>query len=522
MKKLLILSVFFSSLYTPYSIAGRKEKKKLITPPSHEQSVYRSLEPNSILQHLAFYELYPDTEEGKAALKTAWFLLCGEDEPLSGQLHLPTLDVYSLIGLVNKQSGELPVNMSEEQLAILEKAAKRLHNRTLEGIKSWSKEEVLKLSEDEIDLGRALLIYQFDKEADKEKKIRQYEASLDLMALQISAKLPKNPTADEMIEQINEFIFRQMRFRFPPHSIYAKDVDLYTFLPSVIDSRLGVCLGVSILYLCIAQRLGLELEIITPPGHIYLRLNDGHKILNIETTARGIHMPTETYLGINTQYLQKRTMKEVVGLAFFNQASVMSGRQDFATAVQLYETAIEFVPNDPFFKLLLGIHYLFLGKKKEGTSLLKPLNSITFEGSIGKETIPEDYLSGRCSVEAIKMIFMPVNETRESILKKQNELKTMLEKYPKFRAGLMQLAVTYLQLGRSQEAYNILLKYHQLDPSNPIVEYYLSIICLQRLDYVSAWIYFRSTEHILFQSHHQPKALKSLKSSLQRVSPCPL
>lgn len=99
-------------------------------------------------------------------------------------------------------------------------------------------------------------------------RIQSYEALIDLMALQILARLPKQASAEEKIIAINTFIFDEMGFRFPPHSLYAKDIDLYTFLPSVLDSRRGVCLGVSILYLCLAQRLELPLEMITPPGPV--------------------------------------------------------------------------------------------------------------------------------------------------------------------------------------------------------------------------------------------------------------
>ena len=146
---------------------------------------------------------------------------------------------------------------------------------------------------------------------------------IDLMALQIRSTLSPNSKPEEKIDAINRFIFEELGFRFPPHSCYATNVDLYTFLPSVLDSRRGVCLGVSILYICIAQRLSLPLEMITPPGHIYVRYKNGEKEINIETTARGIHLEVlETYLAINTRSLQQRNVKEVIGLSHFNQASV--------------------------------------------------------------------------------------------------------------------------------------------------------------------------------------------------------
>ena len=252
-----------------------------------------------------------------------------------------------------------------------------------------------------------------------------------------------------------------MQFRFPPHSIYAKDIDLYTFLPSVLDSRQGVCLGVSILYLALAQRLDLPLEVITPPGHIYVRYNDGAKIINIETTARGIDLPSETYLGINTRRLQPRNRKEVIGMAFMNQAAVFWTKEDYKTTVKLYEKAVLFLPNDPLLKMFMGFNYLFVGKNAEGAALLREIRHITFDEAVSPETIPDDYLSGKIDAEGIKAVFLPVDETRASVLEKQKELKKILKRYPSFRAGQLQMATTWLQLGRGSEAREVLECYHQ-------------------------------------------------------------
>ncbi|MBM3208476.1 MAG: hypothetical protein FJZ57_07775, partial [Chlamydiae bacterium] len=363
--QMLLLLTFFQPTY---SFAKKRADQN--NEPLHVstlESLHRTIHPRSLIQQLAFYELYPETSEGKKALKIACGLLFGDDSVEATSLTLPDLDVYSMIGLVNKQWKESDLVITEKQLSVIDKAASRLEHKKLDGNYVWTKEEVLNLPPEEVDLARALLIYQFESDSDQKQKIKEYEATLDLMALQILAKLKKYPSPEEIITEINDFIFHEMKFRFPPHSLYAKDIDMYTFLPSVMDSRLGVCLGVSTLYICLAQRLGLDLEIITPPGHIYLRYNNGNKLINIETTARGIHLPTETYLGINTQYLQRRNIKEVVGLAFFNQASVMSAREDHKGAIRLYEISLQYVKDEPLFKMLLGMHYLFDGQKVEGT-----------------------------------------------------------------------------------------------------------------------------------------------------------
>lgn len=490
------------------------------------KSLYSTLDPHSIAQLLAFHELYPESEEGDKALKRAWELLCGSQIPQhTAPLMLPKPELQGIIALVNRHPFESPVKLNEEQLTLVENIGKRLANRSLKGAHIWTCEALKSLSSEEIDLSRALLLEQFEVSENNlsqfKESIRQYEASLDLMALQILARLSKTPSDEEKLKEMNRLIFHEMQFRFPPHSIYAKDVDLYTFLPSVIDNRRGVCLGVSILYLCLGQRLNLPLEIITPPGHIYVRYRTSDQILNIETTARGIHLPSELYLGINTRQLKQRSIKEVVGMAFFNQASVTWTKGDFQTTVALYEKARPYLEEDPLLKMLLGFNYLFVGKKKEGVALLKEVKGITFTESVSPESLPEDYLEGKINAEGIKAVFMPVDESRESIIAKQKEIQKILKRYPQYRGGLFHLAITWLQLGRSSEAMDVLTQYHRLDPNNATVEYYLALIAAQRLNYPMAWTHLKKTEALVLERNHYPRALADLREQFVRVCPEP-
>lgn len=484
------------------------------------KSLHNSLDPQSLTQHMAFYELYPHTPEGKKALAHIWKLLRQnpKNEKLP-QILLPKFDIQAIVSLVTRQPCDPAVKLSPEQLSAVHSLCSHFSNRTLKGSEVWSKEEVIALPAEQIDLTRGLLIEQFDGSENFRDDILQYEASLDLMALQISARLSKEPTNVEKIREINRYIFQEMQFRFPPHSLYAKDIDLYTFLPSVLDSRHGVCLGVSILYLCLAQRLDLPLEIITPPGHIYVRYRDGDEIINIETTARGINTPCEVYLGLNTRKLQERNMKEVIGMAFVNQAAVYWQKGETAACIKLYEKSIPYLDNDLLVNMFLGLNYLFAGRKEEGENLLRPLVDYTFDHAVSPETLVSDYFAGQASAEGIQAIFMPVDETRESILEKQEELKGILKEYPKFRAGLLQLATTYLQLGRTGEALEVLQRYHELDSTDPTVEYYLSIVAAERYDFNKSWEYLLRAENLTEKRDHRPIALRKLHNKLRTVCP---
>ena len=487
---------------------------------SSPASLYTTLDPLSVAQHFAFYELYPHTKEGKMALRHAWNLLSQGKSDSDPSMVLPQGSILPIISLVNRSTNEQTPTLTEEQLTVIENLAKHLHNRSVKGFGIWKESEILQLQPEELDFARALLVAELGEE--EKLKIRSYEASLDLMALQILARLEENPTDKEKIRAISDYIFHQMRFRFPPHSLHAKDIDLYTFLPSVLDSRKGVCLGVSILMLSLAQRLDLKLEPITPPGHIYVRhVADDGQITNIETTARGIDLPSEVFLGVETKSLQKRTLKQVVGLAFMNQAAVCWQKDDPHTAVKLYEKAQPYMGEDYLLNMFLGFNYLFIGKIEEGKALLKKIQAVVPEHAIAMDTISDDFLKGKTSIEGIKAVYAKVDETRNSILEKRKHLEEIVEQYPEFRQGILHIAITYLQLGREKQALPYLEKYHKLYPQDATVNYYLSAIYYQRHHYNQSWKYFLQAEKITAQANHEPKALKELKTALTRVCPKP-
>lgn len=164
----------------------------LASQPSEAKikAIYNSLDPRSISQHLAFYELYCDTEIGKQALRDAWSLLSAGSS-LQGHSPPPLpRTINALLHLVNKLPDEQNISFPPEDLAQIERAASFLGNRRLKGYGLTSEEEVLKLPTEEIDLARGLLLSQLEPTEDRIDIIRSYEAVIDLMALQILAKIP--------------------------------------------------------------------------------------------------------------------------------------------------------------------------------------------------------------------------------------------------------------------------------------------------------------------------------------------
>ena len=137
------------------------------------------------------------------------------------------------------------------------------------------------------------------------------------------------------------------------------------------------------------------------------------------------------------------------------------------------------------------------------------------------ETLTQDYLMGNVDIEGLKAIFTRVDENRASIIKKQQELETLLKRFPKFRSGIMQLATTYLQLGKTAEALKTLSNYHNIDSNDATVEYYLSALFAERVDYLKSWEHLKKAQKLTEEKDHRPKALKALRNHLRNFCPDP-
>ena len=485
--------------------------------------LYASLDSFSVAKQLAFAKIYRNSEEGQLARSRAWFLLSGSDDEPPQAIDELMIDRSSVLLFDNEQR-EFD-QFSNGALLLIEELSKSLDHHRLKGKNLCSIEEILALEDDQVDLSRLLFLAM---EIDF-KKIREYEAYLDLMALQIKAQLKKlgvivgqaqnckelEPT--DVIDAINSFVFVEKRFLFPPLSVFEKQIDQYTFLDAVLERGRGVCLGISSLYLCLAQRLGLELEIITPPGHIYLSYTKSGDPFNIETTRRGVHIPSEQYLRLDLKFLPKRCLKEIPGLHFFNQAGLFWQNKEYEKALAAYEKAMLYTPQDPLTKQFYAYYHLSLRKKNQALSMLSALKP--FDYLIYQDTEREDLLKGLCDIEVIENLHGLAHESLQALLDQEKKLLEIIKGYPKFRSAYFYLAMNYLQTHRYGKAREVLQEYHSIDENNPLVEYYLSLLHREVLDYKSAWEHCSRAEALLKDHKELPKGLCALKRNLAFLYP---
>ncbi|MCH9633300.1 MAG: hypothetical protein S4CHLAM7_00230 [Chlamydiae bacterium] len=487
------------------------------------QGLYNGLNPSSITEHLALHKLYPNDSVGQQALRDIQLLLAksNADPDALAQLPTSTLSLEGFLSFMHGNNFKTGL-LDDEQLSAIERTSQHLPNRNLKGHLVKTEKEVLALAPDDIDLARALLIaQQSDSEIDW-TWIRNYEAQLDFMALQVLARLPEKPTAKQIIKELNQLIFFEMRYRYPSLSSLKTGEEPFSKLTTVLDSKKGVCLGVSVLYLCLSQRLSLPLEILIPPGHIFVRYNDEGRDINIETTARGIDYPSENYLDVNTTSIKKANLKEVIGFVFYNvSSSYLINTQDYPKAIQNYLNCLKYAPEDPATLELLGYAYILNSQDKEAKKVFKKLMQTSSEHQIASVYLDtaDAYLKNKIGSDAIAaIIHQDEDQTLTSIKQKQEMLKKIVEKYPHFKAGHFFLAQTYQELSQTKEAIRSLEKVHVENASYPYVEFSLANLYMSEYNFPKAWEHFKVLEQLLDEHKHQPKIAKELKKALKQFS----
>jgi regulator of sirC expression with transglutaminase-like and TPR domain len=110
-------------------------------------------------------------------------------------------------------------------------------------------------------------------------------ATLDQIAARCRELVPEPATAREKCRVINRVLFHEWGF----HGNSENYTDpLNSLIDRVLDRRKGIPISLSLLYLFIAERIGLELEPIGVPGHFLVGCFQDDAVFFIDAFDRGV------------------------------------------------------------------------------------------------------------------------------------------------------------------------------------------------------------------------------------------
>lgn len=343
---------FFALVGVLWPLGAHTVAKQRSSLCDYAQASWSRIDPTSLTQYLAFLRLYPTCPESQQALQRLEQLIGIEPELIS---QLQSDLGRQCVTILSGNHGRVDL-MSEQLLAWIDKAALINLKQPPIGRSLQTIDQLIQVPQIEFDVAQsAFICASVHGQLPQTLLWRQLHAKLDLLALcaqaPVKGKIFQSVAQRDkaLIESLNHVVFIEQGFAFPSMLDHQAQIDQYTSLPSLLSSKKGVCLGVSILYLALAQRLGLELSLITPPGHIYLRYESPAFCRNIETTAGGMHLRDELYRPLEGALWIKRELKELPGLIFINDAAAALGKGEFKKAYQSYVFALKFLNSDSNF-----------------------------------------------------------------------------------------------------------------------------------------------------------------------------
>jgi regulator of sirC expression with transglutaminase-like and TPR domain len=262
----------------------------------------------------------------------------------------------------------------EAQARELEERAARLRQLSSAVHEQRVRDELLKVlapKSESVDLlHAALLLSALDND---EVDVELYRQQVDAMADEFLATLPQDADHESRLKAFNRWLFEEQGFHGSRTNYYSA---ANSYLNEVIDDREGLPITLSVLYIELGRRCGLDVVGIGLPGHfvVQVRGDEGQGKL-IDPFDRGDELTElEATLLINSatgrdwddRYLEPQSPRDIVSRMLRNLLNVANSESDSESALRYVNTLLALNPESPADRLFKAVLCLNTGRIDEG------------------------------------------------------------------------------------------------------------------------------------------------------------
>jgi len=227
----------------------------------------------------------------------------------------------------------------EKQVARLRKLAREVHRRSVEGALLRELDQ----PEAKVDLFHAaLLLAKLDNE---ELDLAAYRRQLDDMARDIAAQLTVMPDADAKLRALKKYLFEDNGFH-GSRSDYNNRANSY--INEVLDDREGIPITLSVVFLELARRIGLDTVSGAPvPGHFMVlhRPPMGRpQLLDVYDGGNLISDREQERMRLSDDDLQPATKRSIIIRMLRNLITGARATQDHAAMLRYQELIVALAP----------------------------------------------------------------------------------------------------------------------------------------------------------------------------------
>ncbi len=256
-----------------------------------------------------------------------------------------------LIEAVVKQTDERRAQQAlQERARLLQKQAERL-NQLAQSIHERAVRDELKAifasdkKEADIDLMEAaLLIARLDN---NEVDPKVYLGQMKSMANEINKTLPKDANAKAKLKALNQYLFHETGFHGSRTNYYSRS---NSYINETIEDREGLPITLSVLYMELGRRLGLDIDGVGLPGHFVVRVNsisekgelvdvfEGGEPLSDEAVK--VMILTANGGRFDAEFLKSQPKREIIQRMLRNLLNLARDDEDVQAMLRYVETMI--------------------------------------------------------------------------------------------------------------------------------------------------------------------------------------
>ena len=213
-------------------------------------------------------------------------------------------------------------------------------------------EHIVARDDDDIDLALAsLVVGQWEYPA---LEVSDYIGELETYTETARTMAAHEQGEHRTLRALNRALFEHYKFRGNYEDYYdAKN----SFLNEVIDRRLGIPITLSILYLEVGRRLGLEVSGLNFPGHFLVRCEDRDGIVVLDPFHRGVTLDADDLedrlkrvLGdsaeLDDRYLEPTPKRQILARLLGNLSRIYRRDGDITRDLEVHERLVILEPEN--------------------------------------------------------------------------------------------------------------------------------------------------------------------------------
>jgi regulator of sirC expression with transglutaminase-like and TPR domain len=196
-----------------------------------------------------------------------------------------------------------------------------------------------------------------EQDEDPQLDLVASHAELDILAAKLQKRLPADASHIQKLRVLNHFFYRELAFAGNVNNYYDPD---NSYLHRVIANRRGIPISLAVIYMELANNIGLDIKGISFPGHFLMKLSvqSGEIIIDpfngASLSREELEERLEPYLAEHSEqpdmplasYLQPAEPREILVRLLRNLKSLFTDQQRWHNLLAVQKRLVIVLPEE--------------------------------------------------------------------------------------------------------------------------------------------------------------------------------